>query len=665
MTGLRGRAGIVGGALLILVGLAIPAVTPTAVAAATPTAGTDVSSVNGSSINWAKVAVANSFVAVKATEGDYYTDPDYQPDVEKAAAAGLYVMPYVFANPYPGNGSGKVQADYAWNNEISKVKAPVYHSRLMLPVAVDLEADPYANQEKNGNQCYGLSASAMVTWIQGFINEAKTITGKTPIIYTTADWWNACTGDSKLFSANPLWLASYGVSVPSIPSAWSNLTFWQYSQTGTVSGIGGPADLDYLGPAQASQVNTAIPTEQIRTLTSLVSGTAPAGYTGSGLPSGVSMNSSGQITGKPSAIGQYTVAVTSPAGAVPASMTFTWDVHGTLRVNSPGNRTTVAGTPVGLRVTASDQDTGYPVSFAAYGLPAGLSMNSSGLITGSPSEPGNFAVTVYAYDGLDASGSMSFTWTVKAASVSVTGPVRQVGGSGRCLDDPYSRTASGTHVDLWNCNGHANQQWTVAQDGTIRVLGKCLDVAGESKANGAKLQLWSCNPRDGAQLWRAGSDGELVNPQSGKCLDVPVSSAANGTQPVLESCANVTNQHWLRPAAAVVSGEPGKCMAASGAAVELAGCANVAAQHWTAEPDGTFRLSGECLTEAAATAGSGLSIGSCNGAAATKWKLIPDGPIATEVASTASGRCVTVPSSGTALVIESCAATPAATWQVE
>ena len=44
-------------------------------------------------------------------------------------------------------------------------------------------------------------------------------------------------------------------------------------------------------------------------------------------------------------------------------------------------------------------------------------------------------------------------------------------------------------MNLWGCNGRSNQNWTVAQDGTIRVLGKCLDVAGESKANGAKLQL--------------------------------------------------------------------------------------------------------------------------------------------------------------------------------
>jgi hypothetical protein len=349
-------------------------------------------------------------------------------------------------------------------------------------------------------------------------------------------------------------------------------------------------------------------------------------------------------------------------------MTFTWDVHGTLAVNSPGNRTTAAGSPVSLRITATDQDgSKYPPSFAASGLPAGLSMNSAGLITGWPSKPGTFSVRISASDGLYATGSASFTWTIKTAPGGVAGAVRQVGGSGKCLNDPQASTANGTLVNLWSCNGHTNQNWTVAQDGTLRVLGKCLDVAGESTSNGAKLQLWSCLPGDGAQQWQAGSYGQLVNPQSGKCLNVPVSNAANGTRPVLWTCANVStqsNEHWNRPAASVLSGEPGKCLAAAGTAVDLAGCANVAAQHWTAGADGTFRLSGECLTEAGA--GSALSIGSCNGAAATKWTLIPAGPIATEIASTAvPGLCVTVPPSGTTLVTGPCAATPASTWHIE
>ena len=110
MTWLRRRHGIAGSIFIVVAGLALAAATQTAVggrplaatAPASSVQGTDVSSLNGTSINWADVAGSERFVSVKATEGNYYTDPDYQGDVAAAAAAGLYVMPYVFANPYSG-----------------------------------------------------------------------------------------------------------------------------------------------------------------------------------------------------------------------------------------------------------------------------------------------------------------------------------------------------------------------------------------------------------------------------------------------------------------------------------------------------------------------------------------------------------------------------------
>jgi len=642
---------------------------PAALAATAPVQGTDVSSANSASINWASVAGAERFVAVKATEGNYYTDPDYQADVTKAVAAGLFVMPYVFADPYAGDGSGTATAQYAWNQEISKVTAPAYKSSpLMLPVAVDLESDPYVATQKNSDQCYGLTVPAMVTWIKDFIAEAKTESGKVPVIYTTTRWWDDCTGDSQAFSADPLWIASYGVTVPSIPTAWSSLALWQYSQSGAVSGIGGAADLDSLGPTQDGQVNTAIPTEQVRTLTSLNSGTNSAGFSASGGPPGVSMSSSGQITGKPTAVGQYTVTVTAPAGVVPPSLTFTWIVHGLITLPT-ANRSSTAGAPISLTMTASgpDQNAGAPATLQATGLPSGLSMTPAGVITGWAAKPGAYKVTVTATDALGGTGFTSFTWTVSAAADSGTaGPVRQVGGTGKCLNDPAANTANGTRLNLWGCDGKPNQRWTAVQDGTLRTGGKCLGTVADSAASGAKLQLTACNAGDGAQHWVAGTDGELVNPQSGECLDVPVASAANGTQPVIEPCANATgppSEHWIRPAAPITSGKPGKCMAASGTAVIVAACANVTAQHWQPQADGTIRVNGQCLAEGGTTARSPLSVGACSGAA-DQWELVSAGPIATGLVNTASGLCASVPASGTTLVIAACVIAPATTWRV-
>jgi len=85
----------------------------------------------------------------------------------------------------------------------------------------------------------------------------------------------------------------------------------------------------------------------------------------------------------------------------------------------------------------------------------------------------------------------------------------------------------------------------VAADGTLRALGKCLDVTGGSTANNAAIDLWDCN--GGAnQQWQA-YNGGLRNPQSGRCLDVPNNNSANGTQLILWDCHGGANQKWTLP----------------------------------------------------------------------------------------------------------------------
>jgi GH25 family lysozyme M1 (1,4-beta-N-acetylmuramidase) len=660
-------------------GLALPAVTTTtpALAVTNGTPGTDVASfqhpTTTSTINWTDVAGGEAFVGIKASEGNYYTNPYYagnagqkeQADAADAIAVGLYVTPYIFANPADPkhNGTAVQQADYG-ANVIKASTSPAYKGSHMLPVTLDIEPNPYTGS----NSCYGLSQSAMRTWISQFVTEIKKDLGtsKAPIIYTTADWWNTCTGNDTAFSGDPLWLASYGVTNPALPAGWNNFTIWQYNQ-GAVSGIAGSStDLDQLGPGesqgfQISQAGKAIAALQLRTLTSLA-GTAST-YSSSSLPAGLKISSSGQITGTPTTAGIGTHTVTVSTSGVPSSMSFTWIVHGTITVISPGNRTTSAGTPVSLQIPVSDSDgSSYPPTLSMSGLPSGLTWNSTGLITGWPTKPGTYTVRVSASDNLYASGSATFTWTINAASDSgYTGPVKQVGGTGKCLDDPASATANGTKVDLWSCNGKSNQSWTVAQDGTIRVLGKCLAESGTT------VELWACGSQFSDQEWRPGTNGGLVNEQSGDCLYFKGANAVNGSKPTMAPCSytNLSGEEWSRPAANVFSGEPGKCLAASGSAVSVPTCANVASQHWVAAANGTLQLGTDCLTApSGATTGSVLTYGSCSGTAAMWTLLDPQDGIATEFESAAtSGLCATA--SGTQVILEACSTVPADTWRIQ
>jgi hypothetical protein len=131
----------------------------------------------------------------------------------------------------------------------------------------------------------------------------------------------------------------------------------------------------------------------------------------------------------------------------------------------------------------------------------------------------------------------------ESARADSTGPLRGV-GSGRCLDVPNSSQTDGTQLQIWDCSGAANQQWTLNASNELVVYGsKCLDVPGHATAAGTRVQIWTCNG-GGNQQWRVNSDGSVVGVESGLCLDVTGAGTANGTAVQLWTCNGGTNQHW-------------------------------------------------------------------------------------------------------------------------
>jgi endo-1,4-beta-xylanase len=101
----------------------------------------------------------------------------------------------------------------------------------------------------------------------------------------------------------------------------------------------------------------------------------------------------------------------------------------TVTVTSPGNQTSTVGTAVSVQVHATDSGSGQTLTYSATGLPAGLSINSTGLISGTPTTAGTWSASVTAKDGTGASGSASFSWTVNPKG----------GGGGTC-HVVYTRT---------------------------------------------------------------------------------------------------------------------------------------------------------------------------------------------------------------------------------
>jgi len=247
---------VIGGAATALSAAPAPsaraAVTkPTAKQGGAAIRGIDVSAYQhtGAPINWNSLAKQGlKFAAIKVSEGTYYVNRYYRQDAQAAAKSGLAMLPYVFANP--SQATGPATARFA--------ARAAGKQRGRLPFVVDLENDPYVpagkqagkKPNKRAGDCYGLQVPAMVSWIAGFSSETEALTGQAPIIYTTSAWWQECTGNTARFRRDPLWLAAFDGTPPTVPPPWERWSFWQYNSHGSLPGVG-QTDLDYFQPTGA------------------------------------------------------------------------------------------------------------------------------------------------------------------------------------------------------------------------------------------------------------------------------------------------------------------------------------------------------------------------------------------------------------------------------
>ena len=116
--------------------------------------------------------------------------------------------------------------------------------------------------------------------------------------------------------------------------------------------------------------------------------------------------------------------------------------------------------------------------------------------------------------------------------------------SNRCVDVPGASQTAGTQVELWDCNGGANQQWTATAASELRVYGSdCLDASGQ--AAGAKVDIGTCTGAAN-QKWTLTADGTITGVQSGLCLDATGAGTGNGTLIELWTCNGGGNQRWSR-----------------------------------------------------------------------------------------------------------------------
>ncbi len=149
-------------------------------------------------------------------------------------------------------------------------------------------------------------------------------------------------------------------------------------------------------------------------------GTQPYRWTvdAGSLPSGLSLSESGLISGTPLTAGttNFTVRLTDSGGAsVTKPLSIVAANPAALSVVTPSLPDGLAGAAYSATLSAVSGSGSYTWSLASGALPAGLSLSSAGVISGTPSASGSSTFTVRVTDASSATATRTFTLSVSGS----------------------------------------------------------------------------------------------------------------------------------------------------------------------------------------------------------------------------------------------------------
>ena len=165
-------------------------------------------------------------------------------------------------------------------------------------------------------------------------------------------------------------------------------------------------------------------------------GTAPYFFSVSSgaLPTGLILNSStGAITGTPTTAGTFTFTITATdANGCTGSRQYT------ITIASPGCPAIILSPttlppgqnqqPYVQTITASGGTAPYTFTIASGALPVGLSLSSTGLLSGTPQQSGIFNFTIRATDSVGCQGSRAYSLAILPAAAPAGGPTLSFAG---------------------------------------------------------------------------------------------------------------------------------------------------------------------------------------------------------------------------------------------
>ena len=179
----------------------------------------------------------------------------------------------------------------------------------------------------------------------------------------------------------------------------------------------------------ASLANPTAEAAYTATLTA-AGGTAPYTFSvASGtLPAGLSLNAAtGVLSGTTNVAGSFAVSIKVTDNSTGAGAPFSATNSYTLSVAAPVISVAPGTLPAAAVATAYSQQLSasggvgpYAYTVSSGSLPAGLTLSSSGLLSGTSTAAGNFTVSVQAADAHLFTGTQSYTLAVSSANISLT-----------------------------------------------------------------------------------------------------------------------------------------------------------------------------------------------------------------------------------------------------
>ena len=205
-------------------------------------------------------------------------------------------------------------------------------------------------------------------------------------------------------------------------------------------------------------------------------GTSPYSFakTSGTLPTGLTLSSAGVLSGTPTTAGSYTFTITatdSSTGTGPYTASQSYTVTISLAL-SPTTlpAAAVATSYSATTITASGGTSPYTYNVTSGALPAGLTLSSAGVLSGTPTAGGTFTFTITATDSATPThntGSQSYTLTVSAPTILVSPTTLPGGTKGTAYSQPVVASGGTSPYSFAKTSGTLPTGLTLSSAGVL------------------------------------------------------------------------------------------------------------------------------------------------------------------------------------------------------